>query len=122
MTRERCRRESGSAGLAVLAVAAGIGLLGLFAAVLGTVAVARHSAAAAADLAALGAAESMAAGPQAACRQAARLATAMGVALAECRPGPPGAVLVVVQARPWRAQLLGRTVLLPGPRVTARAG
>ena len=50
----------------------------------GAAVVARHRAQAAADLAALGAAGRLAAGPQVACSQAAELARAMRSAVAEC--------------------------------------
>ncbi|MCV7230459.1 Rv3654c family TadE-like protein [Mycolicibacterium komossense] len=51
---------------------------------LGSVLVARHRAAAAADLAALAAAQSLPAGREQACRQAAALAAAMTVAVVGC--------------------------------------
>lgn len=117
----RQRGEAGSAGVVVLAVALALSLLGLLAVLLGAAAVARHVAGAAADLAALAAAESLAGGPEAACRQAAQVAVAGGVRLDDCTVDEYG-VIVVVQGQPWRMRVFGHALELAGPRVAARAG
>lgn len=61
-----------------------LALVAVLGVTLGSVVVARHRAAAAADLAALAAANGLAAGPSAACARAGQIATAMGAQMPSC--------------------------------------
>ncbi|MGV0744209.1 Rv3654c family TadE-like protein [Mycolicibacterium sp. XJ870] len=79
---------SGDRGSASLLAAAMIAILLIFtacAAYLGAAVIARHRAQAAADLAALGAAGAVASGPDGACAQATRIASAMRASVTACR-------------------------------------
>ena len=85
----------------------------------GAVVIARHRAQAAADLAALAAAEALADGRETACGRASSITTAMGAALADCRAEGLDVVVTVDVAVPLRVPGL----LATGPaRSTARAG
>jgi secretion/DNA translocation related TadE-like protein len=79
------RRDDGSATVLLLALAAVVLLLGALTATLGAVAVARHRAASAADLAALAAADRALEGEGVACQAAARAAAAVSAGLEGCR-------------------------------------
>lgn len=98
----RLRRDRGSATVLVLALAAALGASGAVLTGVATVAVARHRAAAAADLAALAAAGRAGRGDPAACAAAARVAAAHRVTLVRCTPDPAavGVVEVAVRAQP----------------------
>ncbi|MFJ6721547.1 Rv3654c family TadE-like protein [Streptomyces sp. NPDC091259] len=88
---------------------------------LGQAVVARHRAAAAADLASLAAATAWAHGPEAACAAAVRVARAQGATLAECRLGGEVAeVEARVPLGPFTPSSLARAG--PPAPVTARAG
>ncbi|WP_308344828.1 Rv3654c family TadE-like protein [Streptomyces sp. ISL-94] len=78
-------RDRGSATVWAVLVATVLGAVFGGVLLLGQAVVARHRAAAAADLAALAAAASWAHGPEAACATARRVARAQGAALAACR-------------------------------------
>ncbi|WP_197514881.1 Rv3654c family TadE-like protein [Mycobacterium sp. 852013-50091_SCH5140682] len=88
----------GDAGSASVLAAAMIGVLVTFTAAgasLGAAVIARHRAQAAADLGALAAAGALIAGPDAACRQAATVASAMRTTVAQCRVDGLDVVLTV---------------------------
>lgn len=108
--------DRGSATVLVLAMAGLVVLVGLLLAGLGAVAVTRHRAASAADLAALAAADVALQGPDAACAAAARVAERGATVLTACRLGDD-VVEVVVVLRP--GGVLGR---LGEARAVARAG
>lgn len=76
--------DRGSAGILVLALAAVLALVGALAASVGAVAVARHRAASAADLAVLAAADRALDGPGPACAAADRVARAAGATVQSC--------------------------------------
>lgn len=82
--RRNPRRETGSAGVWVLALCAVLGLAITGALLLGSAAVLRHRAGAVADLAALAAAAAAPQGSEAACGQAALVATGMSARLDAC--------------------------------------
>lgn len=91
--------DEGSATVLVLALAAVLAVTGGLAATVGAVGVARHRAAAVADLAALAAADRALDGPTRACAAAARAAAAGSAVLDSC--GLTGEVAdVVVAIRP----------------------
>ena len=79
------RDDRGSGSLLVLALTGVLLLVAMVLATLAAVAVTRHRAASAADLAALAAADRALAGEQVACAAAARAATAAGAVLRLCR-------------------------------------
>ncbi|MDT7546087.1 MAG: hypothetical protein QOE99_2197, partial [Actinomycetota bacterium] len=79
------RGDRGSATVLVLALAVSLAVIGGLASAVGAVAVARHRASSAADLAALAAADRALAGPAAACAAAARAARAVSAVLESCR-------------------------------------
>jgi secretion/DNA translocation related TadE-like protein len=81
----RGRTDRGAAAVFVLALAGVLALIGGLAASLAAVAVARHRAAAAADLAALAAADRALERPTVACAAAGRAAAAAGATLQSCR-------------------------------------
>jgi secretion/DNA translocation related TadE-like protein len=83
-----------------------------------TVGVARHTLAAAADEAALAAANELSAGPVAACRQARVVAAASGVVLDRCTVDADGLAVTVSVTRRVGGLLAAAGVL----RVRARAG
>ena len=108
--------ERGSASILLVALS---GLLSVFAALalsVGAVAVARHRAASAADLAALAAAARWAGGQSAACASAGDVARAGGAVLARCRVD--GDVAQVLAEAP----LPGGLARLGVARAAARAG
>lgn len=112
----RPRRERGSATVHVAVLLVGLTMVALLGAVGGSLLVAHRRAAAAADLAALAAAEARDSGPGAACVAAARVSEANRAALTRCRvDGRDVVVEVAVQARTF----LRRTWDVPGH---ARAG
>ena len=110
------RREDGAATVLVLGLCAVVLLAGTVAAALGAVAVARHRAASAADLAALAAAARVLEGRDAACAAAARTARAAGATLRSCRVEGWDAVVEAAVVPPGAVGALGTAV------VTARAG
>ncbi|WP_268956845.1 Rv3654c family TadE-like protein [Mycolicibacterium mageritense] len=122
----RCRRrrrprwspadERGSASVLAAAMIAVVVAFTVGLAYLGAAVIARHQAQAAADLAALAAAGSLAAGPDAACAQADAIASAMHTVVAGCRVDGLDVVLEAqVTVR------FGRWDLGPA-RASARAG
>lgn len=78
-------RDGGSTSVWLLGLCSVLGLAIVGALLLGSAAVLRHRAGAAADLAALAAAGAAAQGPEAACGQAARVVTGMAASLTSCR-------------------------------------
>ena len=108
--------EAGFATLVVLGLAGALLAFGGLLASLGAVAVARHRAAAAADLAALAAAGHMLEGTERACRVASALAHGQGATLVSCASDGT-TVTVVAEVRP--PGHLGR---LGAARSIARAG
>ena len=108
--------EAGFATLVVLGLAGALLAFGGLLASLGAVAVARHRAAAAADLAALAAAEHLLEGTERACRVASALARGQGATLLSCASDGT-TVTVVAEVRP--PGHLGR---LGAARSIARAG
>ncbi len=80
----RGRGDLGSAGILVLALSGVLALVGALAGTVGAVAVARHRAASAADLAALAAADRALDGRASACRAADRAARAVDARLTGC--------------------------------------
>lgn len=78
------REDTGTATVLAAVLIAALVSVSYGGALIGTAALARHRAQAAADLAALGAAGQLLLGPTAACGQARQLATAMGAALVGC--------------------------------------
>lgn len=112
----RPRGDSGVAGVLVLSLASVLALVGVLAAGLAAVAVARQRAAAVADLAALAAAALVLDGPEVACARAGRLAVDSGARLTRCAVEGDVAV-VVAEVRP--AGPLGR---LGVATASARAG
>jgi secretion/DNA translocation related TadE-like protein len=80
----RRRSERGSASLYVVALVGVTWLAGVAALLVGQALTARHQAAAAADLAALAAADHVLDGPAEACRHAESVAAANGAALGRC--------------------------------------
>lgn len=94
--------ERGSATLVVLALSVALAAAGGLAATLGAVAVARHRAAAAADLAALAAADRALEGPAAACAAAERATRGVGAELTTCTLSGDGGDIadVVASVRP----------------------
>lgn len=94
----RCPGDRGSAGILVLALAFVVALVGALAASVGAVAVARHRAASAADLAALAAADRVLQGPSVACAAAGVAARAVSARLDSCRlEGDVADVVVAVR-------------------------
>ncbi len=85
MTAGPAMRDEGSASIWVLGVGLAVVLLAATVAFTGGCVVARHRARAAADLAALAGAGHAAAGEDAACRRAARVAGAQHARVAACR-------------------------------------
>ena len=114
----------GQRGAASVYVLGGVVLLTTLLMVVGTVSVARiarHSAQAAADLAALAAASRAVSAPQLACVDAARVAASNGARLRSCRPGPRvGEVVVEVEGPPLHVPW--SQTPLPGAHAAARAG
>ncbi len=98
----RPSRERGSATVHVAVLLVGLTVVTLLGAVGGSLLVAHRRAAAAADLAALAAAEALASGSGAACVAAARVSEANRAELARCRvDGREVVVEVAVQARTY---------------------
>lgn len=108
--------DSGFATIVVLGLAGALLSFGALLATLGAVAVARHRAGAAADLAALAAAGHLLEGAGPACSAASRVAGAQGASVLSCSLDGE-AVTVVAEVRP--AGSLGR---FGAARSTARAG
>lgn len=115
--RSRAAEERGSATVWVVALSGVLAAIGVAAVLVGVAVIGRHRAAAAADLAALAAAERAVRGDPAACAVAEQVAGANGARLAACTVGG-GAVVEVAVAVPVRLGPLG--VLDAGAR--ARAG
>lgn len=113
--------ERGSATVLVLALSTALALVGIVLAALGGVAVARHRAASAADLAALAAADRALLGRTAACTAAERAAVAVEARLDLCHFIEADVAEVVVSVRPpGRLGSLGqaRSIARAGPRRT----
>jgi secretion/DNA translocation related TadE-like protein len=110
------RDDAGAATVLVLALCSVVLLAGSVAAGLGAVAVARHRAASAADLAALAAAARVLEGRDAACAAATRTARAAGATVRSCRLEGWEAVVEAAVVPPGRVGALGTAV------VSARAG
>jgi secretion/DNA translocation related TadE-like protein len=92
------RDDRGSAGVLVLALAAALALIAALAASVGAVAVARHRAGSAADLAALAAADRALDGEQVACGAAQRAIGGVDGVLEQCRlTGDVADVVVAVR-------------------------
>ena len=108
--------DSGFASVVILALVAVLVLVGGLAVSLGSLAVTRHRAAAAADLSALAGALHVVEGPAAACRVASRIAHAQGAFLEACDV-TGGLVLIRVTVRPSGFLATWGVV-----RATARAG
>jgi secretion/DNA translocation related TadE-like protein len=116
VTRAASPGDEGSTTPVVLGLACVVAVLGLFLTAVTGVAVARHRAAAAADLAALAAAGAVLDGPAAACGLAAEVAHDQGARLVLC--ALEGVTVdVAVEVRP-----AGRLAALGVARVRARAG
>jgi secretion/DNA translocation related TadE-like protein len=118
----RCRRpsrgdERGSATVVAVAMVAVLLCVTGAGAYVGSVLTARHRAQAAADLAALAAAQRLPAGPAAACAQAAAVARAMRVGDAHC--GVDGLDVVVTVAVPVAFAGVARAAARAGPVDTA---
>jgi len=118
----RWRDDAGSGSVLGLALAGVVVLLGLLVAELGALAVARARAQAAADLAALAAAEALSLGellargdPVTACARARAVAERNGARLARCAPEPGGAVVVGVTDPAEAEARAGPAWLRPGP-------
>ncbi len=116
------RDERGIASILLLALSSVLVLVGMVIVALGAVSLARHRAAALADLAALAAADRTVEGAAPACAAAARVvarAGTGGVNLTSCRllDGPGGPVEVAVTVRPS-----GPLGALGAATATARAG
>lgn len=109
-------RDRGSATVLVLALAVLLAGAATVLASLGAVAVARHRAASAADLASLAAADRSLLGQQAACAAAARVALAVSAELTSCLL-EGDRVIVAVRVRP-----AGRLGALGSAEAVARAG
>ncbi len=93
--------DDGVATVLVLTLAAVLGLLSALVALLGSVAVGRHRAASAADLAALAAASRALSGEWAACAAAREVAAGAGAAVRACRlEGDVAVVIAVVPSPP----------------------
>jgi len=112
----RADADRGSATVLVLALCLVVALAGGVVATLGTVAVARHRAESAADLAALAAADRAASGVGPACAAASSAAVAVGARLLRC--GLDGDVAMVTVA----VRAAGPAAGLGTARATARAG
>jgi secretion/DNA translocation related TadE-like protein len=110
------RGDRGSATVLVLSLASVLVLLSAVTAALGAVAVTRHRAASAADLAALAAADRALDGVGQACAAAARVTLAVAAELESCRLRGEVAEVVVAVRPPGRLGELGRA------RARARAG
>lgn len=110
------RRDTGSATVLVLGLAAVLALVAVLAVGVTGADVARHRADGAADLAALAAATRALDGEGAACRAAARTAALTGARAVSCRLDGDVATVVV------EARLPGRLEVLRPLHVTARAG
>ncbi|MCX6483762.1 MAG: flp pilus-assembly TadE/G-like family protein [Mycobacterium sp.] len=82
--RRLSREDTGAATVLAAALVAALVAITLGGVWVGSVAVARHRAQAAADLAAIAAAGRLPLGPDAACAQARTIAAAMGAAMAAC--------------------------------------
>lgn len=108
--------DRGSATVLVLGLCAVVLLAGTVAAGLGAVAVARHRAASAADLAALAAASRASQGAAVACAAGARVAARAGAVLTACRLEGWDAVVVAAVRPPGALGRLGQAA------VPARAG
>jgi secretion/DNA translocation related TadE-like protein len=117
----RVGRDAGSGTLWVVGLVALVGTLAGVVLLLGAVAVARHRAATAADLAALAAAARLPLEPAAACPAARRVAVAHGARLASCGT-PDGVVADVTVALDLARVLPNRWARLPPLTVSARAG
>ncbi|HWH29220.1 MAG TPA: Rv3654c family TadE-like protein [Mycobacteriales bacterium] len=112
----RTRPDAGSATVLVLGLTLVVLLAGIVAAGLGAVAVARHRAASAADLAALAVAARASHGQVTACAAGGRVAARAGAALTSCRLEGWEAVVVAAVRPPGPVGALGVA------RVPARAG
>jgi len=110
--------DSGSGSLYVVAVVSVLWLVGLGAVVAGQALTLRHQAAAAADLAALAAADHVLDGAVGACGRAHEVARANGAALVRCTVGSEVADVAVA----IRMRGLGPVRGLPPVRARARAG
>ena len=110
------RPARGSASVYVLTAAAVVLLAGTAATLIGSAVVARHRAAAAADLGALAAAGSAHLGPAEACATAGRVVRANGARLAGCRVEGPDAVVTAAVRPAGPGARWGEAV------VSARAG
>lgn len=108
--------DEGSATPVVLGLCAVLSAVAVLLTALGSVAVARHRAAAAADLAALAAASAVLEGAPEACARAQVVAIAQGARLASCALTGAVADVVVEVGPPGRLGALGTA------RVRARAG
>ncbi|WNV76219.1 Rv3654c family TadE-like protein [Geodermatophilus sp. DSM 44513] len=118
MTRPgRLAGERGSATVWVVALSGVLAAIGVAAVLVGTAVVGRHRAAAAADLAALAAAERAVRGDPGACTTAGEVAAANGARLTACTLGG-GAVVEVAVEVPVRLGPLG----VPAAGARARAG
>jgi secretion/DNA translocation related TadE-like protein len=98
VTPARTSRDGGSGSVLLVAIVAVLAAVGAGLGLLGQAAVARHRAEAAADLAALAAADALlgrAAGEP--CRRASRAAAANQARVTDCRPGPGSDVVVSVE-------------------------
>lgn len=115
------RPEDGYATVWVLTLAVVLLAMTTVAAALGEVAVVRHRAATAADLAAIAAAQALAADDPFPCADAERAVTAAGVLLVACSPRADGVVDVAVRARPGPL-VAALAPDVAGPTVRARAG
>ena len=117
----RARPQSGTAGSGSVWVLAGallVSAVGVLVTTTAAVGVARHTLAAAADEAALAAANDLDAGAGAACAQARRVASAAGVRLEDCSVGSGGRTVAVSVTRPGSGLLEAAGLL----RARARAG
>jgi secretion/DNA translocation related TadE-like protein len=110
------RSDRGSASLLVLSLAGVLALVAMLAVAAGSVAVARHRAASAADLAALAGADRSLQGPGPVCAAATRAAERVAAELTACRLAGD-VVEVVVTVRPP-----GPLGALGSARAVARAG
>ena len=114
--RRGLRSENGFVTLAVAGLALVLIAVSAVVATLGAVAVARHRAAASADLAALAGAGHAVEGGDSACAAAADVARAQGARLTGCRLEGLDVVVEVTVTPPGRLGLLGRA------RAISRAG
>ncbi|WP_344306677.1 Rv3654c family TadE-like protein [Fodinicola feengrottensis] len=101
------RSDDGSASIWLLAIGLAIVLLGAGLATAGAASVTRHRAEAAADLAALAAADQVPAGPATACRRAQLVATANSAHVTACRLDDFDAIVTVTVPMPVPFTYLG---------------